>query len=156
MSCPNLFYVCDRIRGTFHLHKLVFKPCSQLENSLGNGFHFVRNMRLSLELLGFTSLSRWTISKTKSSLQRRAMKKEYEEFKVQINAMVAKAIKVPPEGWIIQIKQDGTPWPGNNIKNHPGMIQVFLGHSGGHDTEGNELPHHDTEGNEFLFLKIRN
>ena len=36
--------------------------------------------------------------------------------------------------------QDGTPWPGNNTRDHPGMIQVFLGHSGGHDTEGNELP----------------
>ncbi|KAJ6778684.1 X-BOX TRANSCRIPTION FACTOR-RELATED [Salix koriyanagi] len=36
--------------------------------------------------------------------------------------------------------QDGTPWPGNNIRDHPGMIQVFLGHSGGLDTEGNELP----------------
>jgi len=36
--------------------------------------------------------------------------------------------------------QDGTPWPGNNTKDHPGMIQVFLGHSGGLDIEGNELP----------------
>lgn len=36
--------------------------------------------------------------------------------------------------------QDGTPWPGNNTKDHPGMIQVFLGHSGGHDSEGNQLP----------------
>ena len=36
--------------------------------------------------------------------------------------------------------QDGTPWPGNNTKDHPGMIQVFLGHSGGFDVEGNELP----------------
>ncbi|KAK4783042.1 hypothetical protein SAY86_007416 [Trapa natans] len=69
--------------------------------------------------------------------ERRAMKREYEEFKVRINAMVAKAAKVPPEGWIMQ---DGTPWPGNNTKDHPGMIQVFLGHSGGVDTEGNELP----------------
>lgn len=51
--------------------------------------------------------------------------------------MVAKASKAPPEGWIMQ---DGTPWPGNNTKDHPGMIQVFLGHSGGYDTEGNELP----------------
>nr|CAD1825618.1 unnamed protein product [Ananas comosus var. bracteatus] len=42
--------------------------------------------------------------------ERRAMKREYEEFKVRINALVAKAMK------------------------------VFLGHSGGHDTEGNELP----------------
>ncbi|OAY68864.1 Cellulose synthase A catalytic subunit 9 (UDP-forming) [Ananas comosus] len=69
--------------------------------------------------------------------ERRAMKREYEEFKVRINALVAKAMKVPPEGWIMQ---DGTPWPGNNTRDHPGMIQVFLGHSGGHDTEGNELP----------------
>nr|QBI56903.1 cellulose synthase A7 [Agave deserti] len=69
--------------------------------------------------------------------ERRAMKREYEEFKVRINALVAKALKVPAEGWIMQ---DGTPWPGNNTRDHPGMIQVFLGHSGGHDTEGNELP----------------
>ncbi|KAK1577340.1 hypothetical protein Q3G72_020817 [Acer saccharum] len=68
---------------------------------------------------------------------RRAMKREYEEFKVRINGLVAKAQKVPDEGWVMQ---DGTPWPGNNIRDHPGMIQVFLGHSGGLDTEGNELP----------------
>ncbi|KAL0404209.1 UNVERIFIED_CONTAM: Cellulose synthase A catalytic subunit [UDP-forming] [Sesamum radiatum] len=64
-------------------------------------------------------------------------KREYEEFKVRINAMVAKATKVPPGGWIMQ---DGTPWPGNNTKDHPGMIQVFLGQSGGLDVEGHELP----------------
>ncbi|XP_010492694.1 PREDICTED: cellulose synthase A catalytic subunit 7 [UDP-forming]-like isoform X1 [Camelina sativa] len=69
--------------------------------------------------------------------ERRAMKREYEEFKVRINALVAKASKVPLEGWIMQ---DGTPWPGNNTKDHPGMIQVFLGHSGGFDVEGHELP----------------
>ncbi|KAG6525332.1 hypothetical protein ZIOFF_015288 [Zingiber officinale] len=68
---------------------------------------------------------------------RRAMKREYEEFKIRINGLVAKAQKVPDEGWIMQ---DGTPWPGNNTRDHPGMIQVFLGHSGGLDTEGNELP----------------
>jgi hypothetical protein len=34
----------------------------------------------------------------------------------------------------------GTPWPGNNVRDHPGMIQVFLGHTGGLDTDGNELP----------------
>ncbi|KAJ4760611.1 Cellulose synthase [Rhynchospora pubera] len=68
---------------------------------------------------------------------RRAMKREYEEFKVRVNGLVAKAQKVPEEGWIMQ---DGTPWPGNNTRDHPGMIQVFLGHSGGLDTEGNELP----------------
>ncbi|XP_057973112.1 probable cellulose synthase A catalytic subunit 5 [UDP-forming] [Malania oleifera] len=69
--------------------------------------------------------------------ERRAMKREYEEFKVQINALVAKAQKVPEEGWTMQ---DGTPWPGNNVRDHPGMIQVFLGQSGGHDLDGNELP----------------
>ena len=47
--------------------------------------------------------------------------REYEEFKVRINGLVAKAQKVPEEGWIMQ---DGTPWPGNNIRDHPGMIQV--------------------------------
>lgn len=69
--------------------------------------------------------------------ERRAMKREYEEFKVRINGLVAKAQKVPEEGWIMK---DGTPWPGNNSRDHPGMIQVFLGHSGGLDSEGNELP----------------
>jgi cellulose synthase A len=69
--------------------------------------------------------------------ERRAMKREYEEFKVRINALVAKAQKVPEDGWTMQ---DGTPWPGNSTRDHPGMIQVFLGHSGGHDTDGNELP----------------
>jgi cellulose synthase A len=51
--------------------------------------------------------------------------------------LVAKAQKVPEEGWTMQ---DGSPWPGNNVRDHPGMIQVFLGQSGGHDVEGNELP----------------
>nr|TKS04323.1 cellulose synthase [Populus alba] len=63
--------------------------------------------------------------------------REYEEFKIRINALVAKAHKVPEDGWTMQ---DGTPWPGNNVRDHPGMIQVFLGQSGGHDTDGNELP----------------
>lgn len=71
------------------------------------------------------------------SLSCRAVQREYEEFKVRVNALVAKALKVPEEGWTMQ---DGTPWPGNNTRDHPGMIQVFLGHSGGHDTDGNELP----------------
>jgi cellulose synthase A len=53
--------------------------------------------------------------------ERRAMKREYEEFKVRINALVAKAQKVPEEGWTMQ---DGTPWPGNSTRDHPGMIQV--------------------------------
>ncbi|GMP63999.1 hypothetical protein CsSME_00025464 [Camellia sinensis var. sinensis] len=40
--------------------------------------------------------------------ERRAMKREYKEFKVRIDTLVAKAMKVPPEWWIMQ---DGTPWP---------------------------------------------
>ncbi|KAL5842140.1 hypothetical protein ACOSQ3_012743 [Xanthoceras sorbifolium] len=69
--------------------------------------------------------------------ERRAMKREYEEFKVRINSLVAKYLVVPPEGWVME---DGTPWPGNNTKDHPGMIQVFLGQGGGLDVEGNQLP----------------
>ncbi|CAL5386388.1 unnamed protein product [Camellia sinensis] len=69
--------------------------------------------------------------------ERRAMKRDYEEFKVRINGLVAMAQKVPEEGWTMQ---DGTPWPGNNVRDHPGMIQVFLGQNGVRDIEGNELP----------------
>jgi len=69
--------------------------------------------------------------------ERRAMKRDYEEYKVRINALVAKAQKTPDEGWIMQ---DGTPWPGNNPRDHPGMIQVFLGETGARDFDGNELP----------------
>ncbi|KAG6483540.1 hypothetical protein ZIOFF_060188 [Zingiber officinale] len=69
--------------------------------------------------------------------ERRAMKRDYEEYKVRVNALVAKAQKTPEEGWVMQ---DGTSWPGNNPRDHPGMIQVFLGYSGAHDIEGNELP----------------
>ncbi|XP_065847449.1 cellulose synthase A catalytic subunit 2 [UDP-forming]-like isoform X2 [Euphorbia lathyris] len=69
--------------------------------------------------------------------ERRAMKREYEEFKIRINGLVAVAQKVPEEGWTMQ---DGTPWPGNDVSDHPGMIQVFLGHDGPPDIEGNQLP----------------
>ncbi|RLN12653.1 hypothetical protein C2845_PM09G17700 [Panicum miliaceum] len=69
--------------------------------------------------------------------ERRAMKREYEEFKVRINYLAAKARKVPEEGWVMS---DGTPWPGNNPRDHPAMIQVLLGHPGDQDAEGNELP----------------
>lgn len=49
------------------------------------------------------------------------LQREYEEFKIRVNGLVAKATKIPEEGWIMQ---DGTPWPGNNTRDHPGMIQV--------------------------------
>ncbi|GAU13329.1 hypothetical protein TSUD_42830 [Trifolium subterraneum] len=63
--------------------------------------------------------------------------RDSEEFKVRINALVAMAQKIPEDGWTMQ---DGTPWPGNNVIDHPGMIQVFLGQNGVRDIEGNELP----------------
>ncbi|CAN6194541.1 unnamed protein product [Urochloa humidicola] len=69
--------------------------------------------------------------------ERRAMKREYEEFKVRINYLAAMARKVPEDGWVMS---DGTPWPGNNPRDHPAMIQVLLGHPGDQDAEGNELP----------------
>ncbi|KAI3905840.1 hypothetical protein MKW98_006474 [Papaver atlanticum] len=65
------------------------------------------------------------------------MKGEYEEFKIRINALVAMAEKVTEDGWTMQ---DGTPWPGNNVPDHPGVIQVFLGHNGVGDAEGDTLP----------------
>ncbi|XP_051226025.1 cellulose synthase A catalytic subunit 4 [UDP-forming] isoform X2 [Lolium perenne] len=69
--------------------------------------------------------------------ERRSMKRDYEEYKVRINALVAKAQKTPEEGWVMP---DGTQWPGNNPRDHPGMIQVFLGETGARDYDGNELP----------------
>ncbi|CAA6672669.1 unnamed protein product [Spirodela intermedia] len=70
-----------------------------------------------------------------------AQKIDYLKDKIQPSFVKERrAMKVaedPDEGWTMQ---DGTPWPGNNPRDHPGMIQVFLGHSGGLDTDGNELP----------------
>lgn len=51
------------------------------------------------------------------------MQREYQEFKVRVNALVATAQKVPEDGWTMQ---DGSPWPGNSVQNHPGIIQVIL------------------------------
>lgn len=49
--------------------------------------------------------------------------REYEEFKVKINALVFKAQKKPEDGWYMP---DGNIWPGNNTRDHPGMIQVQI------------------------------
>ncbi|KAJ0868422.1 putative cellulose synthase (UDP-forming) [Helianthus annuus] len=32
-------------------------------------------------------------------------------------------MKKPEVGWVMQ---DGTPWPGNDSLDHPGIIQVYL------------------------------
>eukprot|EP00850_Spirogloea_muscicola_P019828 SM000200S05818 [mRNA] locus=s200:10584:20474:- [translate_table: standard] len=70
--------------------------------------------------------------------ERRHMKREYDEFKVRINALVAKSLHAPPDGWSMP---DGSPWPGNYRNDHVGMIQVFL-QPGGEvsDVDGNALP----------------
>jgi hypothetical protein len=64
------------------------------------------------------------------------MKREYEKYKIRINALVVKAQKVPEERWTMQ---DGTPWLGHNTRDHPGMIQVFLGHNGRENLKNTEF-----------------
>ncbi|KAL0291050.1 UNVERIFIED_CONTAM: Cellulose synthase A catalytic subunit [UDP-forming] [Sesamum calycinum] len=86
---------------------------------------------------GAAMLTFEALSETSELLENGFPSREYEEFKVRINRLVAMAEKVPEDGWTMQ---DGTPWPGNNVRDHPGMIQVFLGHDGVRDIEGNELP----------------
>lgn len=49
------------------------------------------------------------------------LQRAYEELKVRMNYLAAKARKVPEDGWVMS---DGTPWPGNNTRDHPAMIQV--------------------------------
>ena len=49
------------------------------------------------------------------------MQREFEEFKVRVNGLVAESRYPPTDGWVLP---DGTPWPGNNWKNHEGIIQV--------------------------------
>lgn len=48
--------------------------------------------------------------------------RKYEEFKDRISDVIAKFQNVPPEGLIMK---DGSPWPGNDVRNHPSMIQVL-------------------------------
>eukprot|EP00897_Mesotaenium_endlicherianum_P000029 jgi/Mesen1/10026/ME000073S09304 len=70
--------------------------------------------------------------------ERRRMKREYDEFKVRINSLVAKSQEIVRDGWRMP---DGTPWPGNVRSNHVGMIQVFLQpESGTRDVNNNPLP----------------
>ncbi|TVU08202.1 hypothetical protein EJB05_41594 [Eragrostis curvula] len=69
--------------------------------------------------------------------ERRAMKREYEEFKVRINSVVANSRKVPEGGWSLP---EGGPWQGNNVQDHAGMVQVISGHDCVMDDAGNKLP----------------
>ncbi|AQL04866.1 cellulose synthase A catalytic subunit 5 [UDP-forming] isoform X3 [Zea mays] len=69
--------------------------------------------------------------------ERRAMKREYEEFKVRINTVVANSCKVPEGGWSLP---EGAPWHGNNVRDHAGMVQVITGNDCVMDDAGNKLP----------------
>ncbi|XP_058076290.1 probable cellulose synthase A catalytic subunit 2 [UDP-forming] isoform X4 [Magnolia sinica] len=69
--------------------------------------------------------------------ERRAMKGQYEEFKVIVNALVSKFQNVPSHDYSMK---DGTPWPGNNTRDHPGMIQILLGRGRLDAGDDKELP----------------
>ncbi|KAL6339802.1 hypothetical protein AAG906_034888 [Vitis piasezkii] len=71
------------------------------------------------------------------SKERRLMKRQYEDFKAQINGLITKFQDVPSEGWTMK---DGTPWPGNDIKNHLGMMQIIMGRGGPHGSDTGALP----------------
>lgn len=71
------------------------------------------------------------------SKERRLMKRRYEDFKAQINGLITKFQDVPSEGWTMK---DGTPWPGNDIKNHLGMMQIIMGRGGPHGSDTRALP----------------
>ncbi|MQL79100.1 hypothetical protein Taro_011537, partial [Colocasia esculenta] len=130
-------YLKDKVHPSFVKDRRAMKKC------LANRIAFLQSTSALLQDLScnkhFFCVIEAAIHRREECLVMLAylMQREYEEFKVRINGLVSKAQKVPDEGWIMQ---DGTPWPGNNTRDHPGMIQVFLGHSGGLDTEGNELP----------------
>ncbi|GBG80753.1 hypothetical protein CBR_g31308 [Chara braunii] len=82
----------------------------------------------------------YTKGKTQSDFikERRHMKRAYDEFKVRINALVAKSRDPPEDGWKMN---DNSPWPGNDRKDHVGMIQVFLQPDGDtKDINGDPMP----------------
>lgn len=69
---------------------------------------------------------------------RRRVKRMFEEFKVRVNALVAGNAFMPQDGWTME---DGSLWPGNNRRDHEGIIQVFLHPDGDtRDVEGGVLP----------------
>lgn len=77
-------------------------------------------MSVDVVLMPHTKMYYWVFESI-NDFFKFCLQRDYEEFKVRINALVAKAQKTPEEGWTMQ---DGTPWPGNNSRDHPGMIQV--------------------------------
>ena len=62
------------------------------------------------------------------------LQRDYDEFKVRVNALVSKHEEEPREGWRMP---DGSPWPGNNRNDHVGMVQVrACGDGSGEDMRG--------------------
>lgn len=52
------------------------------------------------------------------------IQRDYEEFKVKINALVAMEMANPSNKEVYLMK-DGTPWPGKITQDHPSMIEVI-------------------------------
>ncbi|KAE8706076.1 leucine-rich repeat family protein [Hibiscus syriacus] len=116
-----------------HCQHCSFHPCRGLPESR---FHFAKKISIEPRAPEFYFSQKIDYLKDKVQpsfvKKRRAMKRDYEEFKIRINALVVKAHKTPEEGWTMQ---DETPWPGNITRDHPGMIQYFFRYSGARDIE---------------------
>ncbi|GJV41770.1 cellulose synthase [Tanacetum coccineum] len=84
------------------------------------GSHFARKINIELRAPEWYFAEKVDYLKDKVHpifvRERRAMKREYEEFKVRINGLVTMEQKVLEDGWTMQ---DGTTWPGNNVRDHP-------------------------------------
>ncbi|WZY90879.1 LOW QUALITY PROTEIN: hypothetical protein YC2023_047614 [Brassica napus] len=98
--------------------------CRRQENEAGFFFHLIRSQKAS---------SRGTSSDGKSNylglflaeitwagfLRTCGRHEAHEEVKFKINGLVETAPKVPEKNI-----HYGTPWPGNNVRDHPAMIKV--------------------------------
>lgn len=100
-------YLKDKVQPSFVKDRRAMKVSPQHTNLNSCSIHYAPSKQCCSLLIFFPF---W-------------FQREYEEFKVRVNGLVAKATKIPEEGWIMQ---DGTPWPGNNTRDHPGMIQVAI------------------------------
>lgn len=106
------------------MHDSVPHGNSNSVHNLGFGLQ-LRCALPSLWLLAsdpFKSIGSGPLNRT-SSLTKKTLllQRLYEEFKVRINALVAKAQNRPRDGWTMA---DGSPWPGNKRADHESMIQV--------------------------------
>ena len=118
-------YLKDKVQPTFVKERRAMKVRLSLSFSLVTRVpcegQILSQYDTWLVMQFFSSVSKNCFGTEKKNHTCAHLQREYEEFKVRVNALVAKAQKVPEEGWTMQ---DGTPWPGNNTRDHPGMIQV--------------------------------